>query len=229
MNTTSRNTQMYFLVYPFKEIRSAYPSLIIRIYCLIRAHILRQRLLAEVGQYVPMRGAIAEFGCGFGLFSLCFAKTRPDIDLYACDLSEGRVRIAQEVAQRLGVTNCRFKSGDAADLVLELGPLSCAYMFDLIHHMPRSVVPRFLHQVWSKIEPGGVLLVKDVDNKPFHKMAFTYLLDVLMTKGERPDYWSSFELATLLHDLGGEVHVHALDDYLPFPHQLYVVRKPPAE
>ncbi len=222
----SEPTCSYYTAYPFKTVRAAYPTAIIRLYCLIRAHILRQRLLAEVGQYVPARGTVVEFGCGFGLFSLCFAMTRPEVAIHACDLSEGRIKTARGVAAKLGVVNCSFAYQDALEFIDTLPAFRCAYMFDLLHHMPPKAVPVFLQKVWDKLEPGGVLLVKDVDNKPFFKMAFTYILDVLMTKGERPDYWASEDLAQLLTGLGGEVRVHALDDYLPFPHRLFVIAKP---
>lgn len=216
----------FYTRYPFRQVRAAYPTAIIRLYCLIRAHILRQRLLAEVGQYVPHQGRVVEFGCGFGLFSLCFAMTRPTVALHACDLSESRIKTAKGVAAKLGVSNCSFAYQDALDFIDTLPAFHCAYMFDLLHHMPPKAVPVFLGKVWEKLEPGGTLLVKDVDNKPFLKMSFTYILDVLMTRGERPDYWASEDLACLLADLGGEVRVHALEDYLPFPHRLFVIAKP---
>lgn len=215
----------YFIQYPFKQVSEAYPSAVIRLYCRIRSHILRQKLLAEVGQSVPIAGNIVEFGCGFGLFSLCFAITRPKATVFACDLNAGRIETAEDVATKLDVRNCHFSAMDAVSFVERLPSFRCAYMFDLLHHMPRSAVHPFLTDVWNRLESGGVLIVKDVDSKPYLKMAFTYVLDLLMTKGERPEYFSSQELAELLASLGGEVHVHGLDDYLPFPHRLFTVVK----
>lgn len=216
----------YFIQYPYEKIRAAYPSFIVRLYCLIRGHILRQKLLAEVGQYIPMRGRAIELGCGFGLFSLCFASTRPECEIVACDLNKGRIDMANGVAGRLGVKNCSFTCADAAKFVDDLPDFQCAYMFDLIHHMPRAAVPGFMETIWNKLEPGGVLIVKDVDTRPFHQMAFTWILDILMTGGELPDYWSMESVVELLTGLGGTPTIHVLDDYLPFPHRLYVMYKP---
>jgi hypothetical protein len=59
-------------------------------------------------------------------------------------------------------------------------------------------------------------------------MAFTWLLDVLMTKGERPHYWSRADLTDALRAIGFSVVRLPMVDVLPYPHELYVCMKPTA-
>lgn len=215
----------FLINYPFREVVGAYTAGPIRLYCHIRAHILRNRILREVGQYVPFAGSVAELGCGFGLFANCFAMTRPQTTFTCCDLSAGRIEEANRVANRLALPNITFQAEDAITFLEKLPPQDCIYMLDLVHHLPPEAVDQFLSDVWDHVNSGGLLLVKDVADKPFPKMAFTWLLDVAMTKGEVPNYLAPERFIQLLARGAASISVHYLDDYLPYPHVLYVARK----
>ena len=216
----------FLIEYPYSAVVRAYRAGVIRLYCHIRAHILRNRILREVGQYIPIEGEVTELGCGFGLFANCFAKSRGDCVFNGCDLNAGRIEEAERAARALGIENVRFHVGDAVAYVAGMDAQDCIYMLDLVHHLPPDEVEGFVGASWQQLKPGGILLVKDVSDRPFLKMAFTWLLDVLMTRGEMPYYRSPAQFVELLAPLGGRVVIHYLDDYLPYPHVLYVVHKP---
>ena len=55
----------FLIDYPMGVVVRAYPPGLIRLYCAIRSHILRNRILAEIGQYIPFAGNVLELGCGF--------------------------------------------------------------------------------------------------------------------------------------------------------------------
>ncbi|HEY4659690.1 MAG TPA: hypothetical protein VIH11_09290, partial [Gemmatimonadaceae bacterium] len=69
---------------------------------------------------------------------------------------------------------------------------------------------------------GGTLLVKDVDTRPAPKRWFTWALDKLMQPSARVRYWSAEELTAALEAAGFTVRRHAMLDFLPYPHVLYV-------
>ena len=69
----------------------AYHSWIVRAYVWGRFGIMRQRFLDEIGQYLPCQGRVLDIGCGFGLFSLYFAATRPGLYLRGFDLNPNRI------------------------------------------------------------------------------------------------------------------------------------------
>lgn len=208
-----------------RRIVRSYSSWIVQVYCVIRFRILRIRFLEEIGQYLPTGGRVMEVGCGFGLFALYFASIHPDLQIRAVDLDEKRIAAAEASQHKLGINNVSFEIGDATQIDLGSGPLDAVYMLDLIHHIPPVSARQLVHQAYEVLRPGGVLIIKDVDTRPRWKMTFTLLLDLLMTGGERPDYWSSAELADLLQGEGFKVFRHSMVDLLPYPHQLFVAIK----
>src|SRR5262249_4230273 len=94
-----------------RAICDSYPSLLIRTYATIRFHILRQRFLNEIGQYLPKSGDILDVGCGFGLFSLYFAH-EPGRKMVGFDLNPRRIKLAESSAKRLNLPNAAFSCGD---------------------------------------------------------------------------------------------------------------------
>lgn len=208
-----------------RKIIASYDSVLIRSYALVRFAILRQSFLEEIGQYLPQRGSVLDVGCGFGLFSLYFARRAPGRTILGCDIDARRIAFAKTSAERLGLANVRYEVADAASFVPS-GEFDAIYMLDLLHHLPRAAVPDFLASLRGHLRAGGALVVKEVEDRPAWKRWFTLLLDRLMVGAEPIHYWSAAELTALLQDLGLEVVRHRMRDVLPYPHILYVGRAP---
>ena len=203
----------------------AYDSLIVRLYCLLRFRILRGRFLEEINQFLPAEGNLFEVGCGFGLFGLYFARVSPHLVIRGIDVDEQRIRLARRARRRLGFDNVAFAVGDARTVRLP-DALDGCYVLDLLHHLPRHAARSLIAHVYEQLRPGGVFIVKDVGTRPRYKMVFTWLLDVVMTRGERPQYWSVADMTDALRTPGFDVIRYAMVDVLPYPHELYVCVKP---
>lgn len=208
-----------------REIIGSYDSLVTRAYCLIRFRIIRGRFLEEIAQFLPSRGSVMEIGCGFGLFGLYFARAHPDLRIHGVDLDKGRIEAAKRARDRLGIDNIDFEVADARTVAIPAG-LDAIYMLDILHHLPPDSALELLRSCRSVLAPGSVLIIKDVDTRPRYKTAFTWLLDVIMTGGERPVYWSRQHMLRELRGLGFTVFSYAMLDTLPYPHQLYVCHVP---
>lgn len=210
-----------------RRIIRSYDSFVVRAYCHVRFRIIRIRFLEEIAQFIPPQGTALEIGCGFGLFGMYFSETHPELSIRAIDVDAQRIEAAKRAQSRLGIDNIGFEVGDARTISFP-EKLDAVYMLDIVHHLERDDALDLLRSCRDALKPGGVLIVKDVDTRPRFKMAFTWLLDVLMTKGERPHYWSRHDLAAVLRSLDFEVFQYAMVDVLPYPHQLYVCRVPAA-
>ena len=93
----------------------AYDDPVVRAYCWGRFWILRQRFLDEIGQYLPAQGRVLDLGCGFGLFSLYYAATRPGLQIEGFDLNPRRIEMARAAAGRLGLRNVHHEVGNVMD------------------------------------------------------------------------------------------------------------------
>lgn len=206
------------------KVIAAYDDPITRAYCWGRFRILRQRFLIEIGQYLPHSGAVLDIGCGFGLFSLYYAQSIPELWIHGVDINRKRIIQARKAAAKLNLANVHYEVDNATTLTLP-GKLDTAYMLDLIHHIPRSAVYPLLKQIHSNLRPGGRLIIKDVDTRPAYKRWFTYLLDKAMDPTAQVNYWECEELLALLDNIGFEVFTHTMEDVLPYPHQLYICQK----
>lgn len=211
---------------PIKSIVDSYQDPIIKTYSRIRFTILRQPFLEEIDQWLPSEGRVLDLGSGFGLFSLYFATTQPRRHVLGVELSEKRVQQARESAERLGLRNVEYHVADVLQWEPPGGRFDAIYMLDVVHHLPYASVPAFLGRLCSLLEPGGTLLLKDVSDRPRYKMLFTLALDRLMVGLDPIRYWSPPALAEVLQNLGMDVKRHTMNDVLPYPHVLYICRKP---
>jgi 2-polyprenyl-3-methyl-5-hydroxy-6-metoxy-1,4-benzoquinol methylase len=185
---------------------------------------MRQRFLDEIGQYLPPTGRVLDIGCGFGLFSLYFASTRPSLRVRGFDLNANRILRARRAAEQLGVRNVDYDVRDAREY-RRGEQFDAAYMLDLLHHIPRSAAEPLLRAVAASLNPGGVLLLKDVDTRPAYKRMFTRVLDLAMDPHTPVAYWPAAELQRMLERLGFCVYRHKMIDMLPYPHVLYICLK----
>lgn len=197
----------------------------IYLYALIRFHILRLRFLEEIGQYLPSAGAVVDIGCGFGLFALYFAERSPGRRISGFDLNPRRIDLARRSAAALGLTNVVFELGDASQKRLS-EPVDAVYMLDIVHHIPTAAVSPLIENIARNLREDGVLIIKDVADRPNYKRWFTWILDKAMDWRTPVHYWPVAELRTLLAGHFTTVHIHAMVDYLPYPHILYVCRRP---
>lgn len=206
-----------------RAVTDTYTNLAVWLYSKIRFLILRQSFLDEIGQYLPRNGRVLDLGCGFGLFSLYFALRKPTCQITGVDLSEHRIRQARESAEKLSLANVTYHVGNALDV--QYGErFDVIYMLDLVHHLPAEKVPAFFERTRALLNSDGILLVKDVADRPRYKMLFTLLLDRLMVGREPVHYWPPAQLSGQLEDLGFSVKIHRMTDFLPYPHILYIAR-----
>jgi predicted O-methyltransferase YrrM len=184
------------------------------------------RILEEIGQYLPATCRILDIGCGFGLFTLYFALTAPGRRFFSIDVDPARIAMACSASAVLGLSS-RVSFEQRAAETLPEAPVECdaAYMLDLIHHLPKGQHRPVLESVYAHLSPGGVLIVKDIATSPFAKVAFTWILDTLMSPRQPPSYVATENMRRLLESVGFDVKTHAMLDILPYPHVLYICRK----
>lgn len=220
----SQNARPYDYHRFLAEIVDVYDSPIIRAYCKARFTIININILQMLGLCLRGKKRILDVGCGFGLFGCYFSSMYPEIEYCGYDLNERRIERANLAAKRLGLGNAQFKVGDARDLEIDQ-EYDAVMMVDLLHHIDDGAKSVLLEICASHLAPDGRLIIKDVTTKPFHKIAFTWALDVVMTKGFEMWYWNEDKVYHNLRQHFDRIEMYPITDWLPYPHVIYLCEK----
>jgi 2-polyprenyl-3-methyl-5-hydroxy-6-metoxy-1,4-benzoquinol methylase len=140
-----------------------------------------------------------------------------DREVIGFDRSAKRIEVARSVSR----DNCRlsFEVGDVNDV--PLGSLQTVTLIDLLHHMPYDSQKQLLDKLAARLQPGGVLIIKDLEKAPYWKYVFHYIQDTISYHGARLYFRSAAEMFSLVEPLGFAVKTTSLASGYPHPHVLY--------
>lgn len=206
------------------SIVNAYDSPIIRSYSKIRFSIININILHILELCLRGKLRILDVGCGFGLFGCYFSALHPEIVYCGYDNDATRINMARQAATRLGLRNASFHCLDARDL--SVGNQYDAIMtIDLLHHIDNESKRRFLRTCATSLVDNGRLIIKDVNTRPRLELYFTWLLDVIMTRGFEMWYWGADKFYMELRNHFERVDAFPIADWLPYPHVVYLCEK----
>ena len=203
------------------RIIKAYRSPVIQAYCKLRFNIININILHMLALCLRGKRTVLDLGCGFGLFGCYFSALYPEVSYHGLDMDLGRINMANQAAASLGLSNAAFHQVDARQLSLE-GQFDAIMMIDLLHHVDDESKQRLLTECVQRLAPGGRLVIKDVTTHPFPKLAFTWALDVIMTRGFDMWYWSEDKFDPTLRKHFNRVDTFPISDWLPYPHIIYL-------
>jgi len=128
-------------------------------------------------------GRVVDLGCGNGRYLIGSALARPDFDHVGVDLVQRAIDFAAHRANKRGLQNVRFVTGDAVFWLFERLAGDSVDEIHVYHPQPyyeaaeiskRMLTPQFLERAWRVLRPRG-LLVLQTDNKAYWK----YLLEAV--------------------------------------------------
>jgi 2-polyprenyl-3-methyl-5-hydroxy-6-metoxy-1,4-benzoquinol methylase len=226
MLAASRSVNSYPYDYKkfLSQIVDVYDSAIIRAYCKARFTIININILQMLGLCLRGKRRVLDIGCGFGLFGCYFSAMYPEMRYTGYDLNESRIDRATTAANRLGLQNVSFHVGDARDIKID-DEYDAVLMVDLLHHIDDEAKSSLLRTCASHLAPDGRLIVKDVTTHPFPKIAFTWALDVVMTKSFDMWYWGEQRIFAELDQYFSRIEMYPIVDWLPYPHVIYLCEK----
>jgi 2-polyprenyl-3-methyl-5-hydroxy-6-metoxy-1,4-benzoquinol methylase len=186
-----------------------------------------------VAAAVPDEGRILEIGCGHGLFATYLALQAPRRSVVGTDVDAAKIETAQRASR--GLDNLAFAVDDDPDHALPPGPWDAICIVDVLYLIDRAGERALLRNAADALEPGGILVVKEMATTPrwkFRWMALQERLSVQVLKitaGHDLTFVPPEELASYLTDAGlTDVRHTALDGGHLHPHHLLVARKPAA-
>ena len=203
------------------RIVGAYGSLVARSYCRVRFTIIDIKILNMLSLFLRGKTKILDIGCGYGLFGCYFSTLYPEIPYYGYDIDSKRIEMAKLTAMQLGLKNVSFHCQDVRALASE-DMFDAIVMIDLLHHIDNDSKRRLLAKCLQHLSPNGSLIIKEVSTRPFHKMLFTWVLDVLVTRSFQMWYWNEEKFRMILKTYFNRVDTYPIAHWLPYPHVIYL-------
>ena len=177
----------------------------------------------------PPAGRLLEVGCGHGLFANAAALAHPDLEVLGIDPDPQKIRWAQSTVD--GRANVRFRCEGLGDVAER--DFDAIAVLDVLYLVSRAEWPRFLAGLRERLRPGGRLLLKDVERRPWWKFYRCLAQETVsvrllgITHGSAFAFADRAEMEALLREAGfEEVRVRGLGAGYLTPHVLYEARRP---
>ena len=176
---------------------------------------------------VPDRGRLLDVGCGSGLWLTYLALEKPMLRLDGIDPDPRKLALAR--TSRAGEFELHeVSAGDLPD-----GTYDCITILDVLYLMPDGQKAAVLSGCFRALRPGGSLVVKELDTRPWWKFVPSALEELLavrlvnLTHGERLHFQSVGALADAVTGEGfRDVETLRVDQGYLHPHVVVSARRP---
>lgn len=182
------------------------------------------------GGVLPAEGTLLDLGCGGGLMLALLASAR-EVDPKAPALRlvgvETRKRAAA-IAQRALGESAEIVTADVRERPLP--PANAILLFDVLSMMPATHQDVLLGVLLRALEPGGVLLVRDVDAAAGWRFQTVKVVNrlkawLLGTRGVNFHFRTLAQWRALLEQNGLTVEARAMGQGTPFGNVLLIGRQ----
>lgn len=168
--------------------------------------------------------AIIDVGCGSGMVSLFLHFKDKARTVFGFDLNEYRIKNLKRLVKANDLKKLNFA---VKDLVKDkdIPPAEAYLMMDLLHHVDKKTQYDLLKAIYGRMTDSSILIIKDISRDIGIKLFITWILDMIISKGDRVHYRSINEWKTLLRKLGFSMYkAYRVKSFL-YPHLLIVCRK----
>ncbi|MDH4076276.1 MAG: class I SAM-dependent methyltransferase [Acidimicrobiia bacterium] len=189
-----------------------------------------QDLCAEV----PVAGRVLEIGCGHALVAASLALQSTGRQVVGYDIDAGKIRAAEQVAAVVTAAGGHLAVGlgGSGGSPVPAGPWDAVVIADVLYLLAPADQEAILAAAAGELAPGGVLVLKELDDHPTPKVAFARAEELLATRvlritaGSHLHWRSAADWAALLKRVGLSATVRRVHRGYPYPHVLIVGRRP---
>lgn len=176
--------------------------------------------LTELEKFLPKQGKILDLGCGYGILANYLGLRCSQRQVIGIDLDQKKLKFANR-----GLANVSFIKGDITKL--RLPRAKAIVIADVLHHLKSYEEQEWLLEHCCKsLVKKGLLLITEVDNRPFGKLILARMIDFILYPGEAIYYRYSPDMISLLtkHFDPDKIKMKRLNTN-PFPHVIYLCEK----
>ncbi|MFQ5921687.1 MAG: class I SAM-dependent methyltransferase [Anaerolineales bacterium] len=95
-------------------------------------------------------GCVLELGCGGGAMARAIKRARPDLDVFACDISQSAIRAAKMLGD-----DVLYFQGDASNLPAFSEQFDAVVILDVLEHLPRP--EDALNEIQRVLRKNGIV------------------------------------------------------------------------
>ncbi|MBW2038094.1 MAG: class I SAM-dependent methyltransferase [Deltaproteobacteria bacterium] len=178
-----------------------------------------KRVLSRIRARGVERGLALDVGTGPGVFPLWIARSLPEIEFLAIDLSPAMVKVAQANAKEIGLEDrVHFQLGSAYALPLKDKTIDLVICVNTLHHL-EDPLP-FFNEVARVLKEGGRFVMVDLRRDAPKSLAIFFdLLWRLMIREEkaRDGLWNSLKASFTLEECNRLLRRSALQAWRIYP------------
>ncbi|HJZ83629.1 MAG TPA: class I SAM-dependent methyltransferase [Polyangia bacterium] len=183
-------------------------------------------------ELVPPSGEVIDLGCGSGQLALLLAWSQPARVVTGLDQDWARIARARRAAEHAnGAVSLRYLVSDVRTAPLQR--CRAVLIVDVLHSLPPPDQDAVMRRAAHALEPGGVLLVRDVDRgvRPWWRFALVALEEALATalgwaQGSAGLWFRrADELAAVLAGEGLRVETRPMWGQTPYANVLLIGRR----
>jgi uncharacterized protein len=154
--------------------------------------------LKDFDMKLPLTGIILDLGCGEGILTNLVAKIRPYAQVIGLDYNNHRLKIAQKNSEK----NTSFIKGDILELNSNFKNISAIILNDVVHHQNYAEHQKLILQCLKRLKIGGVLILKEVDQKDLFDSFMTKFFDSKLYPNDPLCFRTKDEWLSLFSRLG---------------------------
>ncbi len=180
---------------------------------------------------LPRAGKVLDLGCGHGLMTILIAMLDQGRKVEGWDHDSKRISVAAKLGDSL--SNLTFKTAGLLDAIEE--SFQAVTMIDVLHYFSEQEQQIALRRAWEVLEPGGVLLFREINQDAGLKGKLNRLYEKFATfsgftksKNESVHYRRPEDWKSLAESCGFNVFVEKCSSFL-FADILFICHKPKAE
>ena len=186
----------------------------------------------KLEEYVPKKGRILDLGCGRGVFANIMALSSDDREIEGSDIDKRKIDVARRTVS--SGKNLSFQISSIFN-ISQTGnhKYDAVILSDILYLIPLSQYENIFKACFNIINSGGVLIVKEMNTRPYWKYILTLFQETLAVKVTKFtfSYNEKFELHScdvfkrILSNVFPRVKDVRLDKGYAYPHIAYICKK----